>query len=210
MQGCTLYFSQSTKMLSRSILRSAPRTLLRTAKPSSAFRQLPLKPRFPKISTPKFYSTTPPSPAVNSRLRTLFRTHGWSALTIYLLLSLADFSLTFLVVYAIGASKVRVAEDYVLEALGWRRKNGEPGKVKIVVDEWKSKKGKVRTEQELELEREKLAKRGTEADELEGYSAIATTAVLAYAIHKTLLLPVRIGLTVAITPKIVRTLRAWG
>ena len=42
------------------------------------------------------------------------------------------------------------------------------------------------------------------------YGTIATTAVLAYAIHKTLFLPVRVGITVAITPKVVRMLQGWG
>ena len=93
------------------------------------------------------------------------------------------------------------------------------GRVKKAVEGWKEShgrgqgakgvKGVVRTTEDAV---EKVVGVGGEKkeDKLEGYSAIATTAVLAYAIHKTLLLPVRIGLTVAITPRIVRTMQAWG
>lgn len=147
-------------------------------------------------------SSAPPPPPEHEeqlsrtqRLKALFRKHGWSALTIYLLLSLVDFGLSFLLIYAVGADKVRIAEDWVLDALGWRRKDGEPGKVKRAVDEWKEQHPRARKitpsvslpEPPTQAE---LAQSGSNS-----YSAIASTAVLAYAIHKTLLLPVRIGLT---------------
>lgn len=212
-------------------LRRIARPWARTLNAQGIHRGLPRAAhQFPHDST----TTAPPSPAPpppppsspppesslskTSRLRVLFRTHGWSALTIYLLLSLADFSLTFLLIYFVGAEKVRSAEDWVLDALGWRRKDGEMGRVKKAVEGWKeshghgkAQKGIVRTTEEAVVA---VGGGGGETtkkeDKLEGYSAIATTAVLAYAIHKTLLLPVRIGLTVAITPRIVRTMRAWG
>ncbi|SGY13993.1 BQ5605_C010g06020 [Microbotryum silenes-dioicae] len=174
----------------------------------------------------------PKNESLSQRLKTLFRTHGWSALSIYLLLSAIDFSLTFLLIYAIGADKVRIAEDYVLDALGWRRKDtGEPGKLKVGFEDWKERhpgagnlvEGARRKlshkehEKKVEHAQDGLAEGvkgvvGTDASgkHQDGYSAIATTAVLAYAIHKTLLLPVRVGLTVAITPKFVRTLQSWG
>jgi hypothetical protein len=198
-------------------------------------------------SSPSSDSSSPSNLGLTQRLKALFRTHGWSALTIYLLLSLLDFSLTFLLIYAVGADKVREAEDWVLDALGWRRKDGEPGKIKKAMNEWKenhpraSKAGAV--VKSAPVPALAPASPGEGRPEAQnGYSAIATTAVLAYAIHKTLLLPVRIGVTVshagcdgkgvidegvakdslvqtlitgpplqvAITPKIVRTLQAWG
>lgn len=194
-----------TTSVGLSPLRSS-RLLLRPL-PSSAPLRLSLR-RF---------ATTPPPPSssadlsLSQRLKKLFRTHGWSALVIYLALSLADFSLTFLLVYSVGADRVRDAEDWVLDALGWRRKDGEPGKIRRAVDEWKEQhpgKGERKpkptpTPLPVPLASDVVADKN-------GYSAIATTAVLAYAIHKTLLLPVRIGITVAITPKIVRALQGWG
>lgn len=152
---------------------------------------------------------------LSQRLKALFRKHGWSALVIYLLLSLLDFGLTFLFIYAVGADKVRTAEDWVLDALGWRRKDGEPGKIKKAVDDWKeqhprgAKKVEAVTphipapsEMMKESEKKAAAVTSTEAgavvESKSSYSAIASTAVLAYAIHKTALLPVRVGLTVSV------------
>lgn len=163
---------------------------------------------------------------VTQKLKALFRTHGWSALVIYLALSLADFSLTFLLIYAVGADRVREAEDWVLETLGWRRKDGEPGKVKRAVtsrvEGWKER-GHIKSGESAaaiapskDLLSTTAAETSSATSEVastsldSGYSAIATTAALAYAIHKILLLPVRLGLTVAITPRIVRTLQSWG
>ncbi|ORY87510.1 hypothetical protein BCR35DRAFT_302302 [Leucosporidium creatinivorum] len=164
---------------------------------------------------------------LSQRLKGLFRKHGWSALVIYLLLSLLDFGLTFVFIYAVGADKVRAAEDWVLDALGWRRKDGEPGKIKKAVDDWKeqhpraAKKAEAVTPHipapsEVIKESEKAAaaapstETGAVVESKSSYSAIVSTAVLAYAIHKTLLLPVRVGVTIAITPRIVRTLQSWG
>jgi len=126
----------------------------------------------------------------------------------------------------VGADRVRDAEDWVLEKLEWRRKDGEPGKVKLAVKnrvgDWKSHKaghdhdaGAKASTPSAEPSSPvplpaALDPASASASKKDGYGALATTAVLAYAIHKTVLLPVRIGLTVAITPRVVRTLRAWG
>lgn len=149
-----------------------------------------------------------------TKLKQLFRTHGWSALVVYLLLSALDFGLTFCVIYLIGADRVREAEDYVLDALEWRRKDGEPGRVKRAVTEWSDKrKTPEAKERDEQKRRDKAAKEESEAakpEDKSAYGAIASTAVLAYVIHKTALLPVRVGLTVAVTPRVVRTLQKWG
>jgi hypothetical protein len=151
---------------------------------------------------------------LSQRLKALFRKHGWSALVIYLLLSLLDFGLTFVFIYAVGADKVRAAEDWVLDTLGWRRKDGEPGKIKKAVDEWKEQHPRAAKKAEavtphipapsdmIKESEQKATPSSTEAGAVvsepkSSYSAIASTAVLAYAIHKTLLLPVRVGVTVS-------------
>lgn len=182
--------------LVRPLLRTVPRLVYRPlAAPSQLLH------RFQSTVTP------PAAPPLAARLRLLFRTHGWSALSIYLLLSLLDFSLTFLLILSLGADKVTQAEDYVLEVLGWRRKGGGKGQVRRVVDGWRGKDHN--PEPAVLSEREHTIPSPVVAPG-SNYSAWATTAVLAYAIHKTLLLPVRIGLTVAVTPRIVRTLQLWG
>lgn len=119
----------------------------------------------------------------------------------------------FFLIYAVGADRVRAAEDWVLEGLGWRRKDGEPGRVKMAVEGWREDhhlggSGRHPPHPVVEHDAEhELVKKPAEKSM---YSALATTAVLAYAIHKTLLLPVRLGLTVWITPRVVRTLQSWG
>lgn len=151
------------------------------------------------------------------KLRGLFRTHGWSALVVYLFLSALDFGLTFAVIYVVGADRVREAEDYVLDALEWRRKDGEPGRVKRAVTEWtdKRKSPEKLAKDEEKREQKRLDDERRKAEQVDeegkgGYGAIASTAVLAYVIHKTALLPVRVGVTVAITPRVVRQLQRWG
>lgn len=118
-------------------------------------------------------------------------------------MSLLDFSFVFLLVSAIGADRVRDAEDWVLDALEWRRKDGEPGKIQRAithkVDDWKHRE-----------HHDEAVVPAPAVREPSKYGAVATTAVLAYAIHKTLLLPVRVGITVAITPRVVRLLQSWG
>lgn len=216
--------ARSRLLPTRLAARASPLVTSRTL--TTSFGLSPLRtPRLPHRPSPSFAplrltlrrlaTTAPPPPpssadlSLSQRLKKLFRTHGWSALVIYLALSLADFSLTFLLVYSVGADKVREAEDWVLDALGWRRKDGEPGKIRRAVEGWKEqhpgreRKPKPTTPLPVPLATDVVVEKN-------GYSAIATTAVLAYAIHKTLLLPVRIGITVAITPKIVRALQGWG
>lgn len=63
--------------------------------------------------------------SLSERLKHLFKTQGWPALVVYLALSAVDFGLTFLLIYAIGADRVREAEDWVLDKLAWRRKSDD-------------------------------------------------------------------------------------
>ncbi|KAK4048178.1 DUF1279 super [Microbotryomycetes sp. JL201] len=152
--------------------------------------------------------------SLTQRLKVLFRKHGWTALSVYLLLSAVDFGLTFLMIYAVGADRVREAEDWVLDTLGWRRKDGEPGKVRKAVEEWKDHhpriSGRSSAAQDItpsspkrdhsplagsQPQRRLISDVSSTNASTNDYSAVATTAVLAYAIHKTLLLPVRVGIT---------------
>jgi len=201
----------------------------RLASPISlrAFSTAPTQSNPPLNPAPAGGASPPPNPdsapnaeqqTVAQKLRGLFRTHGWSALVVYLLLSALDFGLTFAVIYVVGADRVREAEDYVLDALEWRRKDGEPGRVKRAVTEWSDKRKspeKLARDEEKREQKRIDDERKKQEDEHHGadksaYGAIASTAVLAYVIHKTALLPVRVGVTVAITPKVVRQLQRWG
>ncbi|GAA6058206.1 hypothetical protein JCM3770_005013 [Rhodotorula araucariae] len=163
---------------------------------------------------------------LTQRIKYLFRKHGWTALVVYLVLSAADFAACFLVISAVGADRVRDAEDWTLDHLGWRRKGdghdgAEAGKWRRAVDGFRERRAAHHPSgaaaHPSPAGAEAVAAGASsgevvEADrnERSAYSAYATTAVLAYAVHKTLLLPFRVGLTVAVTPRVVRMLQGWG
>lgn len=103
--------------------------------------------------------------------------------------------MTFVLIYAIGAEHVRSAEDWVLEQLHWRRQH--PHEEKPIAEAARDKV--VEAEDEIKNKASQLGEviKG-EASAGAGpkdQSTLATTALLAYAIHKTVLMPFRIGLT---------------
>ncbi|KAG0663858.1 hypothetical protein C6P46_002083 [Rhodotorula mucilaginosa] len=182
-------------------------------------------------------SEDPQKIPLTQKVKYLFRKYGWTTLVVYLGLSAVDFGLCFLVIYSVGADRVRSAEDWVLDKLHWKRRSDDKDKAEggggggnrvqraveglqqrahdyhakhvsgpeahpspaaaDAIAQGASTTQVVRAEQETGQKKSK-------------YGTIATTAVLAYAIHKTLFLPVRVGITVAITPKVVRMLQGWG
>lgn len=152
-----------------------------------------LRPHYARLArgqSPRYSTAAVEDSSFSSRLRRLLRENGKVALGVYLGLSLVDFSLTFLAVYSLGAEHVHAAEDWVLRNLDWRRK--KDSEVVRKVGEWAEKK------QLQQLERQEQAQ-----DKAAG-SALWTTALLAYTIHKTALLPFRVGVTAAVTPAVVR------
>ncbi|BGP32885.1 DUF1279 super [Rhodotorula toruloides] len=174
-------------------------------------------------------SEDPSKIPLTQKIKYLFRKHGWTALAVYLLLSAIDFGLCFVVIYAVGADRVREAEDWVLDQLKWKRSPeaavpGEEGRLSRAyheIKEFKDQHTRHRVkgpEAHPTPEAAQAAAEGKDAATVaavdkkskKDYSALATTAILAYAIHKTALLPFRVGVTFAITPKVVRMLQSWG
>ncbi|BGP08886.1 putative N-terminal acetyltransferase 2 [Rhodotorula toruloides] len=174
-------------------------------------------------------SEDPSKIPLTQKIKYLFRKHGWTALAVYLLLSAIDFGLCFVVIYAVGADRVREAEDWVLDQLKWKRSPeaavpGEEGRLSRAyheIKEFKDQHTRHRIkgpEAHPTPEAAQAAAEGKDAatvaavdkESKKDYSALATTAILAYAIHKTALLPFRVGVTFAITPKVVRMLQGWG
>lgn len=143
------------------------------------------------------YSTSPsppPSPTGDSaapttlsgRLKHLIKTHGWYALGVYIGIGLVDFSLSFVAIYLLGADQVGAVtdklKDQMTQTIGWPA----PSSSSHDIGE------------------------GTVAVPNHSNSLYAI-AILAYGIHKTLFLPVRVGLTAGFTPKFVAflTRRGW-
>ena len=151
------------------------------------FTQSPHRPSTSPPSSPLDDRPTLPTDAtLSQRLKHLIKSYGWYALGMYIILSAVDFGVAFAGVNLLGAERVsRVAvtvKEYVAGLIYTRP--AEPGR-----------------------------------DEVESISSLSGSheglyamILLAYTIHKTLFLPIRVGLTAALTPKLVGWLgrRGWA
>ena len=128
----------------------------------------------------------PPDPTLSQRLKQLIKSYGWYALGVYLLLSALDFGVAFVGINLLGAEYVsRVTASAKSMVTSIISKPVEPG-----LDQVESTKNLQSTK--------------------EGHEDLYAMLVLAYTVHKTLFLPVRIGLTAAFTPRLVAWLSRKG
>ncbi|EPQ57425.1 hypothetical protein GLOTRDRAFT_115365 [Gloeophyllum trabeum ATCC 11539] len=129
----------------------------------------------------------PPNASLSQRLKYLIKYYGWYALGVYLVLSVLDFSISFAAINIVGAEHVSRAaaavKEYVASMI--HSTPPEPGR------------------EEIESTSQHAAAGGQEG--------LYAMLVLAYTIHKTVFLPVRVGLTAGFTPKLVNWLgqRGW-
>jgi N-terminal acetyltransferase 2 len=112
--------------------------------------------------------------------------YGWYAVGVYFTVSIVDFAIAFAGINLLGADYV---SSLATSAKAWvfglvYSRPPEPGR------------------EEIEDVSGNVALRGQEG--------LYAMLVLAYTVHKTLFLPVRIGFTAAFTPRIVNWLRARG
>lgn len=141
---------------------------------------------------PARLTNTPPAPhpppqnlSLSQRLKHLVKAYGWYALGVYIVLSTLDFGIAFVGINLLGAEYVsRIAaqaKSLVSDMLP--SKPVEPGRDQI----------------------ERVAHPNQVGSE-----GLWAMIVLAYTVHKTLFLPVRVGLTAALTPRLVGWLRQKG
>ncbi|KAI9664538.1 MAG: hypothetical protein M1821_005984 [Bathelium mastoideum] len=124
---------------------------------------------------------------------------------VYLTLSALDFPFCFLAVRLLGTERIGRWEHVVVETF-W----------KVVEVPFPYIRGS-KAEAQVIIPSEELVRRegggwGVEEAEAENQSERAslwTQLALAYAIHKSFIF-IRLPLTVAVTPKVVKTLRGWG
>jgi len=172
------------------ILPSTRPRLVRTARPVRFFHRSPARlsssrsPPPPQVD-PK--DALPSNASVSERLKHLIKSYGWYALGVYFIFSTIDFGIAFVGIKLLGADYV---SSVVASVKAWiagmiNSRPAEPGK-----DEIESMSNTVHSGNE------------------DLYAMIA----LAYAVHKTLFLPIRVGLTAAFTPRIVSWLakRGWA
>ena len=153
---------------------------LRLFTTTSAPRLSPIPP-----SSPPSSPLLPPNPTLSQRLKQLIKSYGWYALGVYLLLSALDFGVAFVGINLLGAEYVsRVAATAKSMVTSLLSKPAEPGLDQV--DSTKNLQSK------------------------DGHEGLYAMLVLAYTVHKTLFLPVRIGLTAAFTPRLVAWLSRKG
>jgi len=144
-------------------------------------------PSSPNSSPQPPHTPLPPGTTLSQRLRHLIKAYGWYALGVYLAFSALDFGVAFVGINLLGAEYVAQIAANVKNTIAdfLPSRPAEPG-----LDELES------------------THRNPSHGGQEGLYAML---VLAYTIHKTLFLPVRVGLTAAFTPKLVGWLgrRGW-
>ncbi|KAJ6085924.1 hypothetical protein N7486_010205 [Penicillium sp. IBT 16267x] len=128
--------------------------------------------------------------SLTQRLRKLSREYGWAALGVYLTLSALDFPICFAAVRLLGVERIGHFEHVVVQSV----KNKFPSI-------WPQTKTPEGDEEDSLVQAEAL--KYEEA-------SIWTQLALAYAIHKSVFIFVRVPLTAAVTPKVVKVLRSWG
>ncbi|KAK0225771.1 hypothetical protein IW262DRAFT_1430582 [Armillaria fumosa] len=137
-------------------------------------------------SSPHPSSDLPPNATLSQRLKHLIKSYGWYALGVYTVLSVIDFGVAFAGINLIGAQQVAQftasAKEAVLSIVHSRPP--EPG------------------QEDMDSTVRSVEQGGNEG--------LYAMLLLAYTIHKTLFVPVRIGLTAGLTPKLVGWLRQRG
>ncbi|KAI1099181.1 hypothetical protein F4804DRAFT_322571 [Jackrogersella minutella] len=185
--------SKFNKIPSRLTRRSFHRTSrLRDAKP-----------------TPKNSKAREPQ-GMMARLKKLSREYGWAALGVYLGLTVLDFPFCFLLVRSVGTERIGEIEHYVISNVS----KLIPQSVRAW---WHEYRAALRDAQQEQLGNEEMSDHvemagwGVEEAEIrhKAEASLGTQLALAYAVHKSFIF-LRVPLTAAITPKVVKVLRSWG
>jgi len=144
--------------------------------------------------------------SLGARLKKLSREYGWAAVGIYFTLSVLDFPFCFLLVRSVGTERIAEIEHYVVE-------NVKKIIPQSVQDKWHElRQSRKEATPEGEAPGQEVVGWGVkEADERKAQegASLATQLALAYAIHKSFIF-VRVPITAAILPKVVKVLRGWG
>ncbi|KAL7272556.1 DUF1279 superfamily [Rhizina undulata] len=168
--------------------------LLRPRITPSIRPRAPLFPRRWNTTTAGNGGVTPPKPSFSARMKSLSKEYGYSALGVYLGLSALDFPFCFLAVRTLGTERIGAWEE---AAVSWGKRTFGPaiGHVKRSLGIAENV-----VAEEVVVE---------EKEEEKGGASLWTELALAYAVHKSLIF-IRVPLTAAVTPKVVRVLRGWG
>ncbi|OQO05280.1 hypothetical protein B0A48_09047 [Cryoendolithus antarcticus] len=162
---------------------------------------------------------TPEPTGLTARLRRLSKQYGWVAVGVYFGLSVIDFPFCFLAVRLAGPERIGKLEHAILGWLtttfapAWRVLQPAAEPVWNAIEpavEWVL--GIFRTRpQAVELSGAAIEEAAVKAENKKRAGAsIWTELAIAYGIHKTLLIFVRVPLAAALTPKVARVLQSYG
>ncbi|KAF4631937.1 hypothetical protein G7Y89_g6195 [Cudoniella acicularis] len=148
--------------------------------------------------------------SISARLRKLSREYGWSAVGIYFMLSALDFPFCYLLVRYLGTERIGEWEHLLVSNI----KRLIPESVKQTWHDWRSSMKQAEREVTVGGQiNDKVEMAGWGVEEADARNkmnaSLATQLALAYAIHKSFIF-VRVPLTAAVTPKVVKVLRGWG
>ncbi|KAI0540501.1 hypothetical protein GGR58DRAFT_132648 [Xylaria digitata] len=144
---------------------------------------------------------------LSARLRKLSREYGWAAMGVYLSLSVLDFPFCFLLVRVVGTERIGELEHWIVSHIS----KVIPDSVRNRWNEYRAALKEAKREQSGGEEEVEVAGWGVEQAEERNKTeaSLGTQLALAYAIHKSFIF-LRVPLTVAVTPKVVKVLRSWG
>ncbi|SPQ22223.1 b5ad534c-532b-4aba-a319-0cdec13c05c9 [Thermothielavioides terrestris] len=146
--------------------------------------------------------------SLSARLKKLSKEYGWTSVGVYLGLSVLDFPFCFLLVRTVGTEKIAHLEHIVVSNV----QKVIPERVQAWWREYRQALEEARRERAGETAELAVIYHGVEEAEQrskqEGAS-LATQLALAYAVHKSFIF-LRVPLTAAVTPKVVKVLRSWG
>lgn len=131
------------------------------------------------------------------KLKELAKKYGPSGILVYLGVGFIDLGFTFATIQLVGSDKVKKIEHMVLETFH-ETKEKFGFKSNTTIDNNNKEENKITKSTTI-----------NKNDDDESPS-LASVFILAYGIHKTLLLPVRLAITTAITPAFVRKIHALG
>ncbi|KAG5363278.1 N-terminal acetyltransferase 2 [Yarrowia sp. B02] len=152
-----------------------------------------------------------------SGIKALVQKYGWVALGVYLSLSTIDLPICWLGVHSVGLDKVVEWQAYLKDLVGWKttpkeERQHDDAEGSELASTVTGAIAMVTPDIEAAVEEQKIDEKLPEAAPSESYwfsKQMWAEFAVAYAIHKSLIF-IRLPITAAITPSVVKVLKRWG